>query len=112
VETEDILVEKDIKKVKVFERYKMSQLRIDANDMFTIDITVRESDPYTKAVFVKFERNYLPESRQGCDEMFLTTDQLESLGRFLCRQADEIRRARHPQHLTIYSVDTPKPSYK
>ena len=73
----------------------MSQLRIDANEMFTIDITVRESDEYTERAFVRFERNYIPESRQGCDEMFLTLDQLEGLGRFLCRQADEIRWAQN-----------------
>lgn len=69
---------------------KMSQLRIDANDMFTIDITVRESDEYSKNVFVKFERNFYCSGNE-CDEMFLTVDQLESLGRFLCRQADDIR---------------------
>jgi len=66
---------------------------IHANEMFTIDVTVRESDMYTKAAYLKFERNYRPDSIHGCDEMFLTPTQLELIGRFLIRQADEIRTA-------------------
>jgi hypothetical protein len=66
---------------------------IHANEDFTVDITVRESDPYTKSAYVKFELNYGFEKVQGTHELFLTPAQLELLGRFLVRQADEIRTA-------------------
>lgn len=69
----------------------MATLIINANEMFTIDVTARESDEYTQAVYLRFDRNYLPESKQPCSEMYLTPIQLELLGRFLLRQADEIR---------------------
>ena len=69
----------------------MSLLQINANPTFTIDVTVRESDEYSKAVYVKFERNVIPEDVHGCHEMFLTPGQLEHLGRFFMRKADEIR---------------------
>jgi len=68
----------------------MPQLQIDVNPMFTLDITVRESDQYTESVFVKFERNMDPGRIQGCNEMFITPDQLDQLGRFFIRQAKEI----------------------
>lgn len=71
----------------------MAQLRIDANETFTIDATVRESDEYSKAVYVRFDRHYIPEDIRGCNEFFLSPVQLEQLGRFLVRQADEIRTA-------------------
>jgi hypothetical protein len=71
----------------------MAQLRINSNEAFTIDATVRESDEYTQAVYVRFDRHYIPEGVHGCNEFFLTPTQLEQLGRFLVRQADEIRTA-------------------
>lgn len=71
----------------------MSQLKINANEMFTIDVTVRESDEYTSSVFVKIERQYRPDSIHGCNEFFLTPAQLDVLGRFFIKQADEIRTA-------------------
>jgi hypothetical protein len=66
---------------------------IHANEMFTVDVTVRESDEYTKAAYLKLELNYGPENRVGTHELFLTPIQLELMGRFLVRQADEIRTA-------------------
>ena len=69
----------------------MSKLVIDSNSMFNIEVTCRESDKYTQNAYVKFVRNYLPENIRGVDEMFLTPDQLENLGRFFVRQAAEIR---------------------
>jgi hypothetical protein len=69
----------------------MSQLKIKANETFSIDVTVRESDKYTSSVFVKFERQFSPESIHGCDEFFLTPTQLHQLGQFFIKQADEIR---------------------
>lgn len=71
----------------------MAQLRINANIDYTIDVTVRETDEITRAAFVRFDRNYLEEGVHGCNEFFLTPTQLEQLGRFLVRQADEIRTA-------------------
>ncbi len=70
----------------------MTTYRLDSNDTFSTEVTVRESDKYTKAAYVKFERHYIPEEIRGVNEMFMSTDELENLGRFLCRQADEIRR--------------------
>lgn len=69
----------------------MSILRIDGNDTFSTEVTVRESDKYTQAVYVKFERHYVPEEVRGVNEMFLTPNQLENLGHFMIRQAREIR---------------------
>ena len=69
----------------------MSKLIIDSNSMFNIEVTARESDKYTESVYVKFERNYVPEKIRGVDELFLTTHQLENLGRFFIQQATEIR---------------------
>lgn len=77
----------------------MAQLVINANKMFTIDATVRESDEYTEAVYVKFERHF-HDRLSGCNEFFLTPIQLEQLGRFLIRQADDIRTAQDMRHMT------------
>ena len=69
----------------------MSTLRIDSNECFSTEVTIRESDPYTKSVYVKFDRYYIPEEIRGCNEMFVTPSELERLARFMLRQADEIR---------------------
>lgn len=69
----------------------MAQLRINANSTFTIDVTVRESDEYTESVYVRIDRHMVPEEIRGCNEMFLTPNQVELLGRFFMRQAEEIR---------------------
>lgn len=78
----------------------MAQLRINANDTFTIDVTVRESDEYTESVYVRIDRHMVPEEIRGCNEMFLTPSQIDQLGRFLIRQADEIQTAQVHRHLT------------
>lgn len=74
---------------------KMAQLRINANESFTIDVTVRESDEYTEAIYIRLDRHYVPEEIYGCNELFLTPNQVEQLGQFLIRQADEIRRVQN-----------------
>lgn len=79
----------------------MAQLRINANNTFTIDATVHESDEYTEAVYIRFDRHYIPEGISGCNEFFLTPVQLEQLGRFLVRQADEIRTAQQYRHSIV-----------
>lgn len=78
----------------------MAKLIIESNNSFNTEITVRESDEYTEAVFLKFERNYIPEKRSGVNEMFMTPDELDRIGRFFLRQADEISKLQAHRHLT------------
>ena len=69
----------------------MATFRIDSNDTFSVEVTAQESDKYSQAIFLKFERVYKSGDVTGCDEMFFTTDELDLLGKFLIRQAGEIR---------------------
>ena len=78
----------------------MTSFRIDSNDTYSTEVLVRESDKYTQSVYVKFERNYIPEEVRGVNEIFMTTDELENLGRFLCNQAAEIRRLQNSRRTT------------
>jgi hypothetical protein len=70
----------------------MTTFRIDSNETFRTEVTVRQSDPYTRAAYVKFDRHYIPEEIRGCNEMFMTPDELERLGMFLVEQAKVIRK--------------------
>lgn len=79
----------------------MAVLRINANPTFTIDVTVRESDKYSEAVYVRFDRSILPEDITGVSEMFLTPNQLDNFGRFLIRQAEEINQAQVYRRLAL-----------
>jgi hypothetical protein len=69
----------------------MATLQLHTNPNFSLDVSVRESDKYSKAVYLKFEHYISPENIRGVNQMFMTPIQLELLGRFLIRQADEIR---------------------
>lgn len=69
----------------------MTTLQIKPNNDFEINITVKESDEYSKKILVRFDSHLMPEDLRGCNEMFLTVDELEKIGRFLLRQSDEIR---------------------
>jgi hypothetical protein len=69
----------------------MSTLQVNNAGHFSIDATVRESDRYSESILVKFTRSYSEEDTAGCNEMFLTPNQLEKLGMFFVRQAAEIR---------------------
>jgi len=71
----------------------MATLRLDSNEAMITEVSVNESDAYTRYVYVKFTRDIIPEGIRGCNEMFLTPGQLDLLGRFLVRQAEEIRVA-------------------
>ena len=71
----------------------MALLKLNVDSTFDVDVTVRESDEYSKLAFVKFEKNFRPEHVHACNEIFMSPTQLELLGRFLIRQADEIRTA-------------------
>jgi len=63
---------------------------IHTDSTFTLDVTVHESDKYTGAVYLKFEQEYA-DKILGCNEMFMTPLQLDSIGRFLVNQANEIQ---------------------
>jgi hypothetical protein len=76
----------------------MATLHINTTEQFSVDATVRESDKYSEDIFVKFTRGYSADDNTGCSEMFLTPNQLENLGRFFIRQADEIRTAQEVRH--------------
>ncbi len=69
----------------------MATLRIDSNNNVSTEVTIRESDVYSESVFVKFEKICDGVESHGCNEMFLTPMQLDHLGRFLLRHAEEIR---------------------
>ncbi len=66
---------------------------IKANDMFTVDVSVSGADGYSDSVRVKFEHNFGFGKVHRTDEIFLTPIQLDLLGRFLIRQADELNTA-------------------
>lgn len=66
---------------------------INPNAMSTIDVTVGDANKYDNAVQIKIARNFGNGRIHGTDELFLTPIQMELLGRFLVRQADELRSA-------------------
>lgn len=69
----------------------MAILNLHTNSNFTLDVSVRESDRYSEQVYLKFEHCISPENIRGVNQMFMTPSQLELLGKFLIRQANEIR---------------------
>ena len=71
----------------------MATLKIDVDSTFDVDVTVRESDGYSQFAFVKFEKNFRPGHIHPCSELYLTPAQLELLGQYLIRQAEEILTA-------------------
>lgn len=70
----------------------MAKLRINGNGSLVTEVTVKESDTYSDFAYIRFDRSIVPENIRGCNEMFITPDQLELLGRFFVRQAEEIRQ--------------------
>lgn len=68
----------------------MATLQIEANNSFSIDVSARESDEYTRSVYLKFQLNYGPENVTGTHEMFMSTDELRTLGHFLVNEAKMI----------------------
>jgi hypothetical protein len=71
----------------------MTTLRVNSDALNPVEVTVRESDAITKSVFIEITRRSESEGYRACNEMFVTPEQLDLLGRFLIRQADEIRTA-------------------
>lgn len=64
-------------------------------DNTSLTVHVKESDEHTMLTHVKIERNIEPENIQSSVDMFLTVEQLDSLGKFILNQADGIRCDRH-----------------
>jgi predicted sugar kinase len=71
----------------------MATIRLTSDPSFVTEVTVRESDRITQTVFVKLAKNVIPEDIQGTSELFLSVSQLDLLGRFFVRQAEEIKQA-------------------
>ena len=71
----------------------MAVHRIEQVGSHVTDFSVCESDEYSKQVYMKIDRHVVPENIRGTHEIFMSPDQLEKLGRFLLKQADEIRTA-------------------
>lgn len=68
----------------------MTTHRIDNNDSYVTEVSVGESDKYTKLAYLKLSRDNLVEDIRGINEMFMTTAELRSFGQFLVDQADSI----------------------
>jgi hypothetical protein len=79
----------------------MAMLSISVNNSFSLHVTVRESDKHTQAVYVKIE-NYVSEDMvRGVSDMFMTPSQLDELGRFYIREAENIKREQFYRNLSI-----------
>jgi hypothetical protein len=68
----------------------MTTHRIDNNDSYVTEVSVGESDKYTKLAYLKLVRDNLAEEIRGVNEMFVTTSELRTFGQFLVDQADAI----------------------
>jgi len=71
----------------------MAILRIDQTSTSPAIFDVRESDEFSRSVYMKITRESESGEVRGCNEVFMNATQLELLGKFLIRQADEIRTA-------------------
>jgi len=71
----------------------MATMSLNVNPAFTLDVTVRESDKYSGQVYMTTEHYVNKDSVHGTHDMFMTPDQLELFGLFLCRQAKEIKQS-------------------
>lgn len=81
----------------------MSTLQLKTPDKTFIDAQVSESDQFSKNVCVKFARTSDNDVYNLC-ELYLTPSQLNQLGRFLLKQADEISTAQSVRHNDIHKV--------
>jgi len=79
----------------------MATLELNRNPNSTLNVSVRESDIYSETVYVKFEHIISPENIRDVNLMFITPTELELLGKFLIRQADEIRTAQAVRKETV-----------
>lgn len=83
-----------------FRKVAMTTLQLKTNNSFSINASVRESDPYSESVYMKFEMDPVIGHSARMDEMFLTPDQLEELGKFLVQEAKTIRETQVVRALT------------
>ncbi len=83
----------------------MTTHQINNNPAFVSTVTVRESDEYTQAAYVKFERQDMLEDIRGCNEMFLSVSELENLGRFLIAQSQLILQQQVKRHLAQQGLE-------
>jgi hypothetical protein len=72
----------------------MATLRIKTNNMFDTLITVRESDPYSKSVYLKLEADVEDAGMRSCTDHFMTSVQLIELGQFLITEAKRLEIAK------------------
>jgi hypothetical protein len=68
----------------------MSKLVIESNSMFHTEVIARESDEHSELAYLHLERIYTGKTSGEAYDLFMTPTQLETLGRFLIRQADKI----------------------
>lgn len=78
----------------------MAKLRINGSGSLVTEVTVKESDTYSDFAYIKFDKSIVPENIRGCSEMFITPEQLELLGKFFIRQAEEIRQEKKSRELS------------
>ena len=71
----------------------MATLRFDSEALASSGVSVRESDIYSGFVYMKLSHENTTGEVRGCNEVFMTPEQLDLLGRFLIRQAEEIHTA-------------------
>ena len=69
----------------------MTKHRLDSNKTFSTEVTVRESDKYSNSIYMRFDRRFTPDESRGCNEIFLTVEELEKFGKFLLEQANTFR---------------------
>lgn len=77
----------------------MPKLIISSNPGFTTEVTVQESDQYSGLAYVRLEKNFRPEHVHATSELFLTSGELSLLGKFLIKQAEELRVAQVDRNL-------------
>jgi hypothetical protein len=68
----------------------MSKLVIESNNMFRTEVIARQSDEHSGLAYLHLERIYTDKMSGESYDIFMTPTQLETLGRFFIRQADEI----------------------
>lgn len=70
----------------------MEKITLDSNSMYSVDCIIRESDKYSELAYLKLiKRTGNDDESLVTTELFLTTEQLKSLGLFLTNRATQIK---------------------
>lgn len=69
----------------------MAEMRLKTNNTFSTVITVRESDQYSKQVYLKLEADVPDVGLRSCTEHFMNHEELFELGSFLVAQSSKIK---------------------